>query len=142
MKEERTEYRRWYDKDPILSKTMKVLQTSTDEDQIRMSINLIKIIIEHNIESKSFTSIEDIMEAVNEGVIEKGNARWYDIDNTVRTAIQMLENCSEEMRSKIAKKMANMIVEKFNTSDDDNQEEDDLDEIDSIDDKYDEDEEE
>ena len=101
MKEEKTEYRRWYDKDPILSKTMKVLQTSTDEDQIRMSINLIKIIIEHNIESKSFTSIEDIMEAVNEGVIEKGNARWYDIDNTVRTAIQMLENCSEEMRSKI-----------------------------------------
>lgn len=121
MKDEKTEYRRWYDKDPILSKTMKVLQTSTDEDQIRMSINLIKIIIEHNIESKSFTSIEDIMEAVNEGVIEKGNARWYDIDNTVRTAIQMLENCTEEMRSKIAKKMADMIVEKFNTSDDDQQ---------------------
>ncbi len=138
MKEEKTEYRRWYDKDPILSKTMKVLQTSTDEDQIRMSINLIKIIIEHNIESKSFTSIEDIMEAVNEGVIEKGNARWYDIDNTVRTAIQMLENCSEEMRSKIAKKMADMIVEKFNTSDDDKQEDDDLDELDSDDDDDDE----
>lgn len=123
MSEEAREFRRWYDKDPILSKTMSVLQTSTDEDQIRMSINLIKIIIEHNIEGKSFTSIEDIMAAVNDGVIEKGNARWYDMDNTVRTAIQMLENCPEEMRNSIAKKMAAMIVDKFNTSDDDAQEE-------------------
>lgn len=121
MNENNNTSRRWYDKDPILSKSMHILQTSNDEDQIRMSINLIKIIIEHNIESKSFTSIEDILEAVSEGVIEKGNARWYDIDNTLRTAIQMLENCSEDTRSRIARKMADMVVEKFNTSDDDTQ---------------------
>lgn len=111
-------FRRWYDNDPILSRSMRILEKSDDQDQIKMSINLIKIIIEHNIESKSFASIEDIMSAVNDGIIEKGNARWYDMDNTVRTAIHMLENCSVEDRADIAKKMALMIVDKFNEDDD------------------------
>lgn len=113
-----SQYRRWYDSDPILSRSMRILEKSDDQDQIKMSINLIKIIIEHNIESKSFASIEDIMSAVSSGIIEKGNARWYDMDNTVRTAIHMLENCSMEDRSDIAKKMALMIVDKFNEDED------------------------
>lgn len=114
-----SEFRRWYDHDPILSRSMRILEKSDDQDQIKMSINLIKIILEHNIESKSFASIEDIMDAVNDGIIEKGNARWYDMDNTVRTAIHMLENCSIEDRADISKKMAAMIVDKFNEEDDD-----------------------
>ncbi len=114
-----SEFRRWYDSDPILSRSMRILEKSDDQDQIKMSINLIKIIIEHNIESKSFASIEDIMSAVDDGIIEKGNARWYDMDNSVRTAIHMLENCGPEDRTDIAKKMAFMIVDKFNESDDD-----------------------
>lgn len=112
-----SEFRRWYDQDPILSRSMRILEKSDDQDQIKMSINLIKIIIEHNIESKSFASIEDIMEAVNDGIIEKGNARWYDMDNTVRTAIHMLESCGPEDRADISKKMAMMIVDKFNEED-------------------------
>lgn len=124
-----TEFRRWYDSDPILSRSMKILEKSEDEDQIKMSINLIKIILEHNIESKSFTSVEDIMSAVETGIIEKGNARWYDMDNTVRTAIQMLEHCPDEDRKDISKKMAKMIVEKFNESDDDFDYMDEVDEL-------------
>lgn len=112
-----SEFRRWYDNDPILSRSMRILEKSDDQDQIQMSINLIKIIIEHNIESKTFASIEDIMQAVNDGIIEKGNARWYDMDKTVRTAIGMLEKCSVEDRTDIAKKMALMIVDKFNEED-------------------------
>lgn len=123
------EFRRWYDNDPILSRSMKILEKSDDQDQIKMSINLIKIIIEHNIERKSFTSVEDIMSAVETGIIEKGNARWYDMDNTVRTAIQMLEHCPEEDREDISKKMAQMIVGKFNESDDDFDYMDEVDEL-------------
>ena len=111
------EFRRWYDNDPILSRSMRILEKSDDQDQIQMSINLIKIIIEHNIESKAFASIEDIMQAVNDGIIEKGNARWYDMDKTVRTAIGMLEQHSPADRADIAKKMAKMIVEKLNEDD-------------------------
>ena len=70
------EFRRWYDNDPILSRSMRILEKSDDQDQIQMSINLIKIIIEHNIESKAFASIEDIMQAVNDGIIEKGGVKY------------------------------------------------------------------
>ena len=31
--------------------------------------------------------------AVKDGHIDKGNARWYDADNTLSTAIKMLESC-------------------------------------------------
>ena len=87
-------YRRWYDKDPILSKSMSTLEKSDDETQIKVALNLIKIIIEHNISENTYSAVEDIMSAVEDGTIEKGKSRWYDIDSTVRTAINMLENLS------------------------------------------------
>ncbi|HSA07186.1 MAG TPA: hypothetical protein P5556_08390 [Candidatus Gastranaerophilales bacterium] len=105
--------RRWYDKDPILSKAMKILESTNDQFQVKIAINLIKIIIEHNIETDAFRSIDDLLSAVEEGRCEKGNERWYDLDKTLRTAIQMLENCSEEMQSKIAKDVASLIKEKI-----------------------------
>ena len=39
--------------------------------------------------------------------------RWYDIDKTLRTAINMLENSPQETQATIAKEMAKMVVEKF-----------------------------
>ena len=46
MKEEYSEnYRRWYDKDPLLSKSMNTLESSDDETQIKVALNLIKILI-------------------------------------------------------------------------------------------------
>ena len=45
MKEEfTTNARRWYDKDPVLSSAMKTLEESDDETQIKVALNLIKII--------------------------------------------------------------------------------------------------
>ena len=38
--------RRWYDRDPLLSKMMRILKDSDDDFQIKMAINLIKVIIE------------------------------------------------------------------------------------------------
>ena len=48
MKEEfSTSARRWYDKDPVLSSAMKTLEESDDETQIKVALNLIKIIKNH-----------------------------------------------------------------------------------------------
>ena len=66
MKEEYgTNYRRWYDKDPVLSSAMQTLEKSDDETQIKIALNLIKIIIEHNIEDEKFEAVEDIINAVD-----------------------------------------------------------------------------
>jgi len=105
--------RRWYDKDPILSKAMKILETTDDQFQVKIAINLIKIIIEHNIEADTLRSVDDLLGAVEEGRCEKGNERWYDLDQTIRTAVQMLERCPEEMQGKIAKDVATLIKDKL-----------------------------
>lgn len=133
--------RRWYDRDPLLSKMMGVLKGSDDEFQIKMAINMIKVIIEHHIDTDQFQTINDIMMAVQDGHIEKGNARWYDADNTLRTAIQMLESCDAEMQRSITKDIADKIINEFNEIDaktqenDDEFEEDDLDEEDDDEDE-------
>ena len=127
--------RRWYDRDPLLSKMMRVLKNSDDDFQIKMAINLIKVIIEHHIDTDQFQSINDIMMAVKDGHIEKGNARWYDADNTLSTAIQMLENCPVDMQESITKVIASKIINEFDQIDNKNKEsdeepsDDDLDEI-------------
>jgi len=106
-------YRRWYDKDPVLSSAMKTLESSDDETQIKIALNLIKIIIEHNIENSEFEAVEDIISAVEAGVEEERSTRWYDIDTTIKTAISMLQNCPETTQQIIAKEMARLVVEKI-----------------------------
>ena len=120
MKEEYSaNYRRWYDKDPLLSKTMQTLENSSDETQIKVALNLIKILIEHNISENTFSGVEDMISAVEDGLVEKGNNRWYDIDTTVRTAIHMLENSPAPVQSAVAKEMAKMVVDKIKEDVDD-----------------------
>ena len=104
-------YSRWYDKDPVLSMSMRTLANSDDASQIQVALNLIKVIIEHNIKSHEFKNVEDIMSAVEDGVIQRGVNRWYDLEKTVRTAIQMLEKCSPETRQKVALDMAQIVIE-------------------------------
>lgn len=119
MKEEYSEnYRRWYDKDPVLSKSMRTLRESDDETQIKVALNLIKIIIEHNISENTYSAVEDIMSAVEDGTIEKGKSRWYDIDSTVRTAINMLENSPQVVQKSVAKEMAQMVIDSITKEED------------------------
>lgn len=114
MKEEyNTQARRWYDRDPVLSSAMKTLENSDDETQIKIALNLIKIIIEHNIENEKFEAVEDIISAVQSGQSDSRNGRWYDIDGTLKTAMTMLQNCPEATQNIIAKEMAKLVVEKI-----------------------------
>jgi hypothetical protein len=97
---------------------MRTLSTSDDSKQIAVALNLIKIIIEHNIKAHEYENVEDIVEAVEEGIIQRGSCRWYDLDSTVRTAIQMLEKCSPETKQKVALDMAQLVIEKIIQDDD------------------------
>ena len=119
MKEEYSNrHRRWYDKDPVLSQAIETLEHSSDETQIRVALNLIKIIIEHNIEDEKFEAVEDIINAVGSGLDDNRKGRWYDIDSTFRTAMNMLQNCPEATQRIIAKEMAKMVVDKIKTNGD------------------------
>ena len=112
MKEEfTTNARRWYDRDPVLSSAMKTLEESDDETQIKIALNLIKIITEHNISNSEYESVEDIVSATEDILETTKKGRWYDIDSTLRTAITLLQNCPDTTRSIIAKEMAKNVIE-------------------------------
>lgn len=124
MKEEYSRnYRRWYDKDPILSKSMSILEHSSDEEQIKFALNLVKIIAEHQLADSDFEDVSDILENVEEGIQPRGKDRWYDLNSTVQTAITMLENCPLETQKAIAKEMAKLVVDKIKSNEDENNEE-------------------
>lgn len=119
MKEEfSTSARRWYDKDPILSSAMKTLEESDDETQIKIALNLIKIITEHYISDTEYESVEDIVSAAEDVMETTKKGRWYDLDGTLRTAITLLQNCPEATRHEIAKEMAKNVVEIIKKEDD------------------------
>ena len=44
--------------------------------------------------------------------------RWYDIDTTLRTAMNMLQSCPEETQKVIAKEMAQLVLEAIKKDDD------------------------
>ena len=124
MKEEfTTNARRWYDKDPILSSAMKTLEKSDDETQIKIALNLIKIITEHNISNSEYESVEDIVSATEDLLENTKKGRWYDIDSTLRTAITLLQNCPDSARAEIAKEMAKNVIEIIKKDEDEEDEE-------------------
>ena len=126
MKEEfTTNARRWYDRDPILSSAMKTLEESDDETQIKVALNLIKIITEHNISNSEYESVEDIVSATEDILETTKKGRWYDLDGTLRTAISLLQNCPEATRSVIAKEMAKNVIELIKKEDDEDDESED-----------------
>ena len=120
MKEEfSTSSRRWYDKDPVLSSAMKTLEESGDDTQIKIALNLIKIITEHNIANAEYEDVTDIINATEADLATQNRNRWYDLDETLRTAISMLQNCPEETRHVIAVEMAKMVVEEIKKNEED-----------------------
>ena len=127
MKEEfTTNARRWYDRDSVLSSAMKTLEESSDDTQIKIALNLIKIITEHHISSSEYESVEDIVSATEDVLEKTKKGRWYDIDSTLRTAITLLQNCPQSARAEIAKEMAKNVIEIIKKEED--EEEDDSEE--------------
>ena len=121
------DYRRWYDQDPVLSQAMQTLKETDDESQIKIALNLIKIITEHNLSESEYASVDEIISATEEGLKKNKRERWYDIDATLRTAIGLLQNCPATTRSIIAREMAQLVVERF-----DNNGEEDVDDEDMV----------
>ena len=75
-------FSRWYDKDPVLSMSMRTLANSSDERQIAVALNLIKVIIEHNIQDNKYENVEDIISSADFAYINQespfaGEERGY-----------------------------------------------------------------
>lgn len=129
------DFQRWYDRDPVLSKAMDQLRTSPDKYQAQIALNIIKIIVEHQIEGQAHMNVEDLtMENLDElmetskdlpenpmGPLARAIAahqnshhqkrRWYDVHQTLSSAIQLLADCPDDLQQKIIPSIATMIEE-------------------------------
>ncbi len=103
--EESFEYKRWYDKDPILKEALELLRLSSDDEKEAAKEFILKLQ-----EDVAKDVIEHIYEIVTkyEG---KGN-RWYDNDPVMIRAIELLRNAEPKVQRKAALKLLLALEEK------------------------------
>ncbi len=93
-----TEYRRWYDNDPVLKEALELLSVSNDDTKGEASKFLLNIQ-----EEVAKEVIERVYQQVQE-FSQKGN-RWYDNDPVMLKGIELLRAASPEVQRKAAKKL-------------------------------------
>ena len=103
--EESFEYKRWYDKDPILKEALELLRLSSDDEKeaakdfiLKLQEDVAKDVIEH---------IYDIVTKYQ----GKGN-RWYDNDPVMIRAIELLRTAEPKVQRKVALKLLLALEEK------------------------------
>lgn len=95
---------RWYDKDPQLKTIMKFLEKAPEDIKVDVAMDLMQLIIQED-----YTDPEGLIEFAKSNYI--GNAeRWYDADDVVHTAIEMLKLVKEHDRQLIIKEIAETIM--------------------------------
>jgi hypothetical protein len=104
-------HQRWIDRDPALAEALRSLQAAESKYQAQVALNVIKVILEHQIEAKAFCNIEDL---VNELERSRDQARqyyrrWYDINETLSAALMLLQDCPDDIQAKVIPSLSRMV---------------------------------
>ena len=103
---------RWYDQDPVLYRAIEQLRAAPDRYQAQIALNIIKIIVEHQIELETDLPVEDLDSALNyrRGMKPShGHRRWYDVHETLSSAMKLLEDCPDDLQRRVIPSIADMI---------------------------------
>lgn len=103
---------RWYDQDPVLKNAMEALRQAPDRYQAQIALNIIMISLEHQIESETLGSVEALIEHLESSISpSREHRRWYDASATIRSAIQMLHDCPDEVQPHVIGCVATLVEE-------------------------------
>lgn len=105
------DFQRWYDKDPALSQAIETLRHAEDKYQAQIALNIILIIVEHQIEDTTHTNVEELVNSLVQTKPSQ-NAyyrRWYDLNETLRSAMQLLYDCPDEVQQQVIPSICTMI---------------------------------
>ncbi len=105
--------KRWYDEDPALQRALKQLRDASDQHQAQIALNIIKIIVEHQMEEKTSLKLEDL-NPVNapptaSWEAQRQQRRWYDVHETLSSAIQLLADCPADLQERLIPSIIQMI---------------------------------
>lgn len=131
-------YKRWYDQDPALARAIDQLRVAPDKYQAQIALNIIKIIIEHQIEAEMAADqlTSDLQETstpfsngfdpadikrwlnTTQSHHNNGKRRWYDVHETLHSAMQLLHDCPDDLQPKVIPTIAVMIEDTLRVSSD------------------------
>jgi len=95
---------RWYDRNEDLKKIIDFLEYASNDLRINVAMDIIQFIIQEN-----FASAKEITEFAQTNYT--GNStRWYDIDDTVHSALEMLKLLNDRELRIVINEMASSIV--------------------------------
>jgi hypothetical protein len=103
---------RWYDQDPALDRALEQLRSAPDNYQAQVALNIIKIIVEHHMEEGSGPETGDVSQALTyrrSWDDHRDHRRWYDVHETLSSAIQLLADSPEDLQRRLIPSIAQMI---------------------------------
>jgi hypothetical protein len=102
---------RWYDRDPVLKQALETLRHAPDSYQAQVALNIIVIIVEHQIESETLRNVDDLVQTLLDSKKQTRDQyrRWYDLNETLRSALQLLKDCPEEVQQQVIPSISKMV---------------------------------
>ena len=93
-----SEYRRWYDNDPVLKEALELLSMATEDEKGEASKFLL------NLQSEVAKDVIDSLYEQIKDYQENGN-RWYDNDPVMLKSIELLRVAPPNVQRRAAKKL-------------------------------------
>jgi hypothetical protein len=106
-----SDYQRWYDKDPILSQALETLRKAEDRYQAQIALNIILIVVEHHIEARTLATVDALVDTLEQSQEQSKQyfRRWYDLNETLRSAMQLLQDCPDDVQQKVIPSISKMV---------------------------------
>ncbi len=95
--QEQSDYKRWYDYDPMLMEVLETLRSFKDELRTQSQVFLDKISAEVGAET-----VDRYYDKVRQDLGDKFGRRWYDHDPVVSKAVELLRVVPPEAQRKAA----------------------------------------
>lgn len=95
---------RWYDTDPALKGALEQLRAASTHHQAQIALNIIKIIVEHQMENETNLKVEDLNNALpspSSSEDHRRHRRWYDVHEALNSAIQLLLDCPPDLQQRL-----------------------------------------
>ncbi|MEB3206253.1 MAG: hypothetical protein VKK59_02750 [Vampirovibrionales bacterium] len=103
-------FQRWYDQDPALSRALGSLRKASDRHQAQVALNILKVVIEHQIEDETGHSADDVRSIIEStSQLQENRRRWYDVNETLRAAMHLLYDCPDDLQKTVIPAVSRMI---------------------------------
>lgn len=126
--ESNTHFNRWTDQDPALARALEQLRKAPDRYHAQVALNIIKVVLEHQIEQQfdetasGVSPFEENVDVVVQNLLQTASTRldpqqrrrWYDANESLRSAMQLLKDSPDEIQQVIIPTIARMIEQTLN----------------------------